>query len=600
MKERLLLFCLFAIILSSFAAAAIAECAAGDDACQIDNGYSCLNDEISNKTCSNLGSEEKVFSLLATGKCSSEVKDDSKYKSDIKYTSQTILGMQEAGSVNSDAKSWLFSKNRTTDSIDWFLEIESPNQTTCTVSYSSSNTITINDDKTINSVTGGSCLTKSTNGYWIKIDQGCFDEEFEVSCDRQFLTTLLYKSQNSDTIYVSEKASSASAGGTAKEKVGSLCFSGSGSSGACNYEETLWAALALNAIGVNVSDYIPYLVTQEFENEDLLPEAFLYRLTSNVEFKNQLLAKQINNKWWELDQERYFGTALALMPLQYEEPQQKKDSLNWLLNEAQEESGCWNSENIRDTAFLLYSISPRATSGISGSSCIGSGFFCLSQINCQGNVLPGYSCSGAFVCCAQDLVSESCSVQGGEICSPSQNCVGVNSVVSEASGLGSGEICCLQGTCQNQQTSALSECETLGGSCRPSSCLDNEQKTSNSCTFSGDICCIPKTKSGISLWIWVLLLLIVLAVLGIIYRDKLRPYWFMMRSKFQGDKGPASGSIVNSGPRSPPGFGPMPPTLRRPIQMQRHGRGTMPRRSPRARSQGEIDEVLKKLKEIGK
>tara|TARA_Y100000310_G_C20675309_1_gene812700 strand:+ start:686 stop:2416 length:1731 start_codon:yes stop_codon:yes gene_type:complete len=558
-----------------------------DDDCKIDKAYSCLRDEINDKGCDKLSPEEKVFSLLAVGKCKSEVVDDSRYKSDIIYTSQAII----AGSSSSDVKSWLFDKSKTSIGIDWFLEIESPKATTCDVDYSSSNEITINEDKTIDSVTGGSCLSLSSNKYWLEVDPDCYDEEFTVSCDEQFLTTLLYQEKNSDTIFVSEKTSSASAEGMTEEKVNSSCFGEDG----CNYEETLWASLALNVLKEDVKSYLPYLITMKDkeENEDFLSEAFLYSLTGNVDFKNQLLSKQINNKWWVFSDDRYYGTALALYPLQYEEPSQKKDSINWLLNEAQEENGCWDSRNIRNTAFILHSISPQAVSVSSGGiDCEGAGYFCASQINCAGEVLSGYDCSGAFVCCSEDVILKICSEQGGEICNSNQNCVGVGSLEVDSAGLSAGQACCTSGTCQEPQTT-VSSCESSGGACRVSGCLENEEKTFESCDFSSDVCCVQKTtEKGSYFWIWVLFILIVLVVLGIIFRDKLRPYWFMIKSKF--DKFKSSKSAPAIGPGTPP---PRTSPLRRVVP---HAEKRPLRRMPMRKSQGEVDDVLKKLKEMGK
>ena len=106
---------------------------------------------------------------------------------------------------------------------------------------------------------------------------------------------------------------------------------------------------------------------------------------------------------------------------------------------------------------------------------------------------------------------------------------------------------------------------------------------------------MAKASSKSTLWIWILLLLIALAVLGIIYRDKLRPYWFMLKSRF-GGKGFGDGSITSGIPRGPPPS--TPPSLRRASPFG--GRRPMPRRFQGARPRGEIDEVLKKLKEIGK
>ncbi|PIO08569.1 hypothetical protein COU59_01150 [Candidatus Pacearchaeota archaeon CG10_big_fil_rev_8_21_14_0_10_34_12] len=595
MKKRTSVFIVllaFAVFPLMFAQAANETCSAGDDSCKIDNGYSCLNQKINDKECDNLAPEEKVFSLIAAGKCLSEVKDDSQFEDDIIYTSQSVIGMKESGSVDSDTKKWLFGQNRTSEGIDWFLEVESPNKTSCTIESSGTNTVSINEDKTIGSVIGGSsCLTKSSNGYWLEINPNCYDENFTISCDNQFLTTLLYKSSDSDTIYVSEKTSSASAEGETEEKVESLCFG----DGSCNYEETLWGALALNVLGINTDAYLPYLITKssDSENENFLPNSFLYHLTGSVEFKNQLLAEQINGKWWTSKESKYFGTALALYPLQYEEPSQKKDSVDWLLNEVQEEDGCWNSGNIRDTAFILYSLSPKSFAS-TGTSCQSAGYFCLSQINCNGEILQGYSCSGAFVCCTVDKEIQTCSQQGGEICSSNQICSGVGSITTASSDISSGELCCVNGVCQVPQAPVVSECESQGGECRVNSCLSGESESSLACQYSGDVCCISQTKSSSTGWVWVFLLLILIGavVAGIIYRDKLIPYWMMIKSKFRrGGNGLTGSSAPSPGPRSPPSS----PGFRRPMPSRHPAR-----RLPGARSQGEIDEVLKKLKEMGK
>ena len=588
MKKGAVLFVFLFLFSLTFFTAEIKDCAEGNEDCKIDNARSCLNDKINEKECENLSPEEKVFSLMAVGKCNSEVKDDSKYESEIKYTAQAYLG--GAGK----SKSFFEDKNRTSVGIDWFLEIESPVETKCDVEYSSSNEIEINKDKKIDYITGGSCLSVSSNGYWIKISEDCYDEEFEISCDQQFLTTLLYQKNGDDTIYVSEKASSASAEGTTSEKVSSLCFSQSPDS--CDYEGTLWAALALSEDGKDITPYLPYLITMDSDNDDLLPEAFLYFLTGNAEFKNNLLSKQINSKWWVSLNDRYYGTALALKSFQYEEPLQKKDSVNWLLNEAQEENGCWDSGSIRNTAFLLYSISPKSTSSGTGSGgCESSGFFCTSQLSCSGQVLD-YSCSGAFVCCSEDTALQTCSEQTGEICSSNQICSGTRSSTTSASGLSSGQVCCLNGACQ-EPTTTPSACEAIGGECRVNTCLSGEEKNFESCEFRSDVCCVPEKKTETNyFWVWLFGILIILVILGIVFKEKLRPYWIRIKSKFGkfGSKGKFSQS-----PRSPPP-GAIPGNTLRRVQPRRVSGSVGRHGSTKQRPRGEIDDVLKKLKEMSK
>lgn len=591
---------LFGILILVFFAHSVTaqECTEGDKSCKIDKARSCVEEKINDKGCSALSSEERVFSLLALGKCKNEVKDDSKLMSDVKFTAQAILALKNSGSSVSEEKSWLISQNRTSTGLNWFLEIESPEAIKCSVSYSGSNQVNFGSDKKLTSLSGGSCLRPAQGGYWLEVSPDCYNEEFTISCDQQFLTTFLYKKQVSDTIFVSESTHSASSGGTTKEKVNSFCF---GQGNSCDYEATLWTALVLSSLGEDVKSYLSYLTVMVEDNGDLFPEAFLYYLTGNTDFRNKLLSKQVNNKWWISLNDRYYGTALALFALQFEEPQQKTDSVDWLFNEAQNEDGCWDSGNIRNTAFVLYSLSPKILSTDSeggGIDCESAGFSCTSQINCAGDVLPGYSCSGAFVCCTAEKTI-TCPEQGGEICNSNQNCIGVGSLTVEASDLSLGQLCCLSGVCQEPQLTS-SACELAGGTCRVNGCLENEGETFAACDFSSDVCCIQKLQEKTNyLLVWILGALIILVILAIVFRDKLRRYWIRFKPKFGGSKSSA---------RIKPGFPPTTSPFNRIIPRRRssprriissHQR-PIPRRVPRKRAKGEIDEVLKKLKEMSK
>ncbi|MBI2043848.1 hypothetical protein HYT24_00600 [Candidatus Pacearchaeota archaeon] len=599
-----LVFSFLLVFLISFAFAAnVTTCAEGDNNCKVNNAYSCLQDEITKKKCSNLTSEEKVFSMLATGLCKNEVKSDAKYRSDVKYTAQATILL---GKSDSELKKWLISQNRTSTGIDWYLEIESPKATTCTVSYSGgSATFSINEDKTILSLSSNSCFSLSTGNYWLKIDANCYAKEFETSCNQQFLTTLLYQKQNSETIYVTETTHSSSASGSTKEKVNSFCFKKGVS---CDYETTLWAAFALSSVGEKVTAYLPYLTVMADENTNLLPESFLYHLSGNADFKNQLLSKQINNKWWLALNDRYYGTAQALMPLKYEESPQKSGATGWLFNEAQEENGCWNSANIKNTAFLLYSMGGRNVSISDGNAsgtgidCTAAGYFCTSQINCAAQALPGYSCSGAFVCCSQNIPLKTCTEQGGIMCASNQVCTGIGAVSTDAADATSGQKCCVQGTCQTPTTGTVgggsSSCEIAGGTCRVSGCLSGESETSDSCDFSTDSCCVTSTSSGKInyMWIAILLVLIALVVAGIIFREKLQMLLLRMKSKFRSG---GSTATTTSRPGFPP-FGSSPYQQRPPLRRVLPASNQRPRPMPRSRSQSEVDDVLKKLKDMSK
>lgn len=578
MKKKGIIFAfLLVLILSAFLVTAANETDADKAA------YSCLENKVKDQ-CSTLSTEEKIFSLLAIERCKTEVLSDSLAEEcwpdvgcRIKTTAQAILALRRVNTDTVKAENWLLSQKANFLDIDWFLQTESEGATTCTVSYSgSSYSFAINEDKTI-SASVGTCLR--VEGYWLKISPSCYDYEFKISCKNSFLTSLLYKKKTSTTIYVSQTTNSASGEGTTTEKVSSSCFK-EGSS--CNYEGSLWAAIVLKSRGHDVSSFVPYLVAMADENAKYVPEAFLYSLTNN--FRVDLLAKQSENKWWLLSGDKFYDTAVALLPFQNEQLAEKSNSKTWL-TEVQGEDGCWQG-NIRNTAFLLYSLWPRKTANVStAKDCENSGYGCMSSASCSdvdGSVLADYTgCFGTNICCSKKQQLKTCSEQNGDLCDSDEVCLGGSSV--SASDTAGGKSCCINGVCGIQEQS---ECEMQGGSCR-SLCSDNEEFASYSCV-SGN-CCVVKQKS--ITWLIILLsILIVLALAGIIFRKKLREFFFKFKSGFgKGRRKPLTG-----GPRFPPSSSQRYPVQRRILQPG------APVRRPAPQRRGEFEDVLKKLKEIGK
>lgn len=557
-----------------------------------DKGYSCLLNKVTN--CASLSTEEKTFSLLAIGKCKTELLADSSGNQcwpqsgcTIKATAQAILALSQTGSDTSQAEKWLSSKNMTYNNIDWLLQIDTTNSTSCTATYlGGTYSFSTNEDKTL-SGSAGSCLSLYQN-YWLKISPNCYSQDIQISCSDSFMTSLLYKKKTSDTIYVSDKTVSAAGEGTTTEKVNSLCFS-SGTS--CDYEGTLWAALVLKSRGKDISAYIPYLIALADDNPKYVPYSFIYSLTGN--FRTDLLAQQQQNQWWSASGDKLYDTAVALLPFQNENALlEKTNSQNWLA-QIQGTDGCWQ-DNIRNTAFILYSLWPRQVSKQISPDCQNSGNYCTSSALCSsvsGNLLGNYSgCFGTNICCDKQPPTPTCAEQNGKICSSDQTCIGGTTVSSsDTTSLTS---CCINGDCGTP--SPGSECELNNGVCK-SSCSSNEQFSSFSC--SSGVCCIAKSSTTTSntLVIVILVILIILAVLGIIFRNKLKMLWLKFTSKGKGKPSPSVG-----GPRFPPTSsqkiypGAVPRKIIPPQQPQR-----MPER-PVARNKPEYDEVLKKLKEMGK
>ena len=597
---------------------------------KINSAYNCLKNLIDSKGCDSLSTEEKIFSLMTVSKCKSELIDDSdsgkcwpKSHCSIKTTAQALIALDEIHSDTSKPKEWLLKHEILPSDIIWYLQIESPEQTQCTISYSGNDySISINTDKKINS-NAGTCLRLAEGDYWLKISPSCYNTEFKISCDKRFLTNLLFKRSDSSVIHVIEKTNFASAEGTTTESVNSSCFSTTTS---CDYEGTLWAAIALAQIGEDITKYLPYLMVRVDENKRFLPEAFLYALTGYSDFRNNLLLKQKNNKYWDESGDKFYDTAIALYPFIYEEPQEKTNSIDWLL-EVQDDDYCWR-DNIKDTAFILYSVwrktTPKEDDGKSSINqsgqvqtspdCIESGYYCMPSIDCQGNILSDYECSGTYKCCDTQKIGKTCSAQGGEICNSGEECVG--GVTISASDTDIGQICCYGGTCEEtDQETQTTECADNGGTCR-TSCLSDEKEIEYSCDYS-DRCCIQKNESTKNYWwIWILVTLIILVILGIIFRNKLKPYWFRFITKFK--KSPPKRPEMPRGrfppryssPRYKPGFPPARPP--RNLQSQRFPKNKIPQQKiplqpkqplkplskPIKKESKEVDEVLKKLKEM--
>jgi len=574
-KEGVVFAFLLVLILSIFFAAA-----ANDTSTK---AYSCLEAKVAGK-CSSLTSEEKIFSLLAINSCKTEVLADSSSGDcwpnsgcKIKTTAQAILALNRVNTDTLKAEDWLKAQTSNSEDLDWFLQVDPDNKTTCTAAYSQgSYTFTINEDKTP-STNAGNCLT-TYGGYWLKISPTCYDEEFKISCkDYSFRTSLLYKKKTSGTVYVSQKTNSASGEGTTTEKVSSSCFR-EGSS--CSYEGTLWAAMVLKYRKYPVSSYIPYLTAMADENSKYIPEAFLQYLTNS--FRTELLAKQAEKKWWSASGDKFYDTAVALLPFQNEQLSEKTNSITWL-SEVQGTDGCWQG-NIRNTAFLLYSIWPKKIAVVStAKDCEDSKYYCRSSASCtddSGDVLPDYTGCSLNVCCSKAQQLQSCSEQNGEICDSDEVC-------SKKSVDSSDGTCCT-GTCEEKQP-AESECENQGGYCK-STCSDQEDPYYQYSCSSGS-CCIQKEPGGTNILVIVVLcVLIVLVLLGILFRKKLR----MFLSKLKFGKGKAKPSAPPG--RFPPASAPRGyPIQRRILPMQ--PRAPMMRPIPK---NSEFDDVVKKLREIGK
>lgn len=350
-------------------------------------GYDCLLKSVEGTKCSSVSDiEDQIFSYWATQQCYSQVmaksSNSGEYwgasgtKTSLEITAKALIGLKQAGEDITKPSNYLLQKNTTPDFIDWYIQIEAYTQANCQIQYSGyTYTFDLEEDKTItNTHPAGSCLTpygfgNSEDKYWFKITDNnlCKSNAYTISCASNTIdTSLIYRKQNpstSDPYYISVNTHHAGAGATTTEQINSLCFK-EGSS--CNLEGSLWAAVALDYAGKDITSFLPYLIANTpldnsaIDKSKYLPEAFIYFIKHYPEFRTRLVERQTNGKWADGSRGEYYDTALALLMLSGDDAQARADSLSWL-NSSQKSNGCWGSSaqgDIGDTAFLLFSVWP--------------------------------------------------------------------------------------------------------------------------------------------------------------------------------------------------------------------------------------------------
>lgn len=564
-----------------------------------DKGYVCLENLIKNKT--SLSLQDAIFTTLALGSRENVIKviEDQKKANEncwpksgctLKETSQVLLAYQKIGKDTSGIENWIMAKNSTPSELDWYLEIDVTDHipTQCKVTYDgTARTVNVLSDMRLDGSLG-SCLSVSSSGYWLKIKESCIDKQFDVLCNENFLTTLLYQRKSGGTVYVSSETHSAVSLGTTSEKINARCFK---SSTSCDYEGSLWATFALDSKNKDVSKFTPYLIALSQDNTKYFPSAFIYKLTETGDSFDNVAQLQKQGKFWEMiatPYGRYYDTSIGLLGFQGTEFQEAKNAKDYLLS-IQSKEGCWNNNNIRDTAFILASGWPRAGSGggSGGGStelCTSASYTCSAPYACTsagGFVKQEYICGGQLICCTVNPAMQKCAEKGGIVCTPSQSC-SISVITSLEGG-------CCTGTCNDIQSEYTCE-ETNKGSCRAACSTTNEVEIDETCS-GAQVCCqrVENPPSSTNWWIWILifLILIVIIVILILFKDKIRLWWFKR-------KGGASVTSVSR--PSPPGNGLT--AARRPIQYQQRPAPAV--RRPVTQKDWEFEDTLKKLRDMSK
>jgi len=577
------------------------------------NGYSCLTSKVNNE--SHLSFEQAIFAGLALGKGNNDkifnvIKENKKSNEacwpasgcSLKATAQVALYYNRIGENTDNIVQWIESKNATATGLTWYLEMDilDHNAAQCTVEYDDiSKDIQIGDDMKLDSGAATACFAPSASGYWLQLADRCVDKSFDISCTKDFLTTLLYEKSAEGTIYISPDTHNAAQGARTTEKVEAKCLK---TGNECDYEGTLWATLALRKIGIDTTDYVPYLQALEDENLKYFPSTFIYFIQPAQEQYSNVIEQQSSGGFWDITgspYKKYYDTSLAILALDRSSSERNEIAqAQSYLASAQLKDGCWNSRDaIIDTGFVLYSawaraITPSSENGVAafcsevpGASCETDESACLAA---GGRELTIYTCLKAReFCCSVRVPSQTCADQHGTLCASGEECL-AETLDSSDSG-----ICCSTSCAPQQEPNtcpATSTCKTACGS-------DEEENTAVSCG-DGRLCCAPaEPSSGSYTWLIILIVLIVIVVIAILFRHKIQMMWFSWR------KGKVKSTPVtrpgNSGTAPVQGFGPRPPFgpgMTRPMT----GAPARPLPSSRASRDNELEETMRKLREMSK
>ena len=583
---------------------------------KINKGFECLSNQVT-PDCSGAESiQEIALTILATPnvtqKCVDRLKSLVSPENcfgdngcNVRDTALAVLALEHVRENTKVYESWLLNHTEIATDINWYLEQDSNVQAQCKVTYSSQDYNFVAQTNKKLDVSAGPCLSLTQSDYWFLVSPSCYANEFTMVCDQTFIATLLYRQQNSDTIYVLSDTKSANANQPITLKMKSSCFG----DGSCDYEGSSWATLALKRTGNNIDEFVPYLISNEDQNAQYLPAAFLNMIVDYSEYGTKLIQQQNLNSW-EAEGTAYnaeYDTALAINSLGKSNVNQVSASRDWLLNLAQEPDGCWNTDNVRDTAMVLWSLEQRTSSLIPTNpspitDCVSSGFFCTATIECDSSDrLGNYNCPGGLSRqCCKVANTQTCAEKLGTVCSSGKVCNGAEVSSSDSAN------CCLT-SCKEED--AQSTCEIAGFTCR-SSCTGSYEasgETTVSCEDSLSCCKVKTTPApkGSLLWLWIsLIILIILLVLAVLFRNKLKVMWYKRKSGMKDGEnnngfGPSGrGPPPGASPYSRPSIGPRPMPPQR-IPMTRSRMQQAPQR-PIPQKLGETDDVFKKLKEMGK
>ncbi|MCX6742438.1 MAG: hypothetical protein NTX24_04695 [Candidatus Pacearchaeota archaeon] len=430
---------------------------------------------------------------------------------------------------------WIINHTSAYNGVDWRLQISSStNAVNCLIRYDSmegesEGEFMINSQGIIESMTDNmkSCFYNITlTPYWLGLKNisSCLNQTFELSCDEDVNANFFFM-KGSKYYITSDLIIPYKIGDPFNMTLSSRC---AGKDGQCNYESTLWAAYSFYRTNQQekAKSFIPYLVMLEEENQALMPSAFLYAITQQENYAEDISALQDSTGLIIVPGSthcKYYNNGLSRITGAAKEPGTNTTKMeNRLFSNLEQKTegsyrywSCTSEPNdqIEDTSLILLGTSsssqqpptdPCLSAGL-GFSCVANCttaggsriMFCNDGSECcnlttsnyectsrSGSCKPtcysnetqtSYNCEAGTICCKQIGISLCVSEIHGQICSSSSDCINnlTGAIIPFITSADSAYCCkgnCSSGNGQRQSCASL-----YGTICNPStsSCQDN-------------------------------------------------------------------------------------------------------------------------------
>lgn len=426
---------------------------------------------------------------------------------------------------------WLLNQSYLFNQIYWYVQVDVNRglNATCNISYSNSNDVfEIEKDKKIKIQRTSQCFTVY-NDYWLSINKNCYDENFKISCilndsSELYKVGFLYKENPNAEWHVSDFTFSLNSGSFLDFSVAdfSKCLKDPG--GSCDYEANAIAAYVLKQQGnEQYLSLLPYLIINKESNVNKNSYAFLYLLTENEQYANQVMSlENVQGFWLQSNFGQYYDTAINSFALKTFFDYNKTQTKHYLLSR-QNQAGYWQCnepgcDKLRDTSMLLYVLWQKVPGGEQGTdysanACEEAGGSCLSECNISEgyveDITLSYEC-GTGSCCMPTL-NLNCSDYNinGEVCNYSQTCSTGVFIVTQDSPEG---LCCYNGFCQESSQTCGEQngyiCDNNAGQyCQPGETIigasdlgNNQQCCSTPCgtctEIGGNLCASDEQCQG--------------------------------------------------------------------------------------------------------